>query len=88
MLPNRNHVKVEREMVELALHDELNEPYAEVLENQTTRIHLGLNHKSDDLHQLDLENHKLQKAVNLLSNDNQLRDFIRTENFVLIREAI
>lgn len=80
--------EVEREMVELALHDELENIYTEVLEDQTTRIHLGMNHKSDDIKEHlgnELNEAQLNLAVNLLADDNTDRDFINTPQFVLIK---
>ena len=75
-------------MVELALHEELDRPYAEVLENQTTRIHLAIDHDSSDIRTHlgnELNQDQLNLAVNLLADDNTERDFINTPQFVLIR---
>lgn len=75
-------------MVELALHDELDKIYTEVLEDSTTRIHLGMNHKSDDIKAHlgnELNEAQLKLAVSLLADDNTERDFINTPHFVLIK---
>lgn len=76
-------------MVELALHDELEAPYVENI-NESLRVHLGMNHTSEDIRRtlnIDLNEEQLNLACDLLSNDARERNYIRTADFVLIRPA-
>jgi hypothetical protein len=75
-------------MVELAIHNELANPYVENLSDKV-RVHLGLNHTSEDLsNMLELNPEQVAKARDLFSNDEARRIFEPGEEFVLVKEVI
>ena len=77
-------------MIELALHDELDELFSENLPSGAIRLHLGLNHNWDDLSARfgdELDSGQLQIARGLLADDNAARHFERVGDALIIRVA-